>query len=173
MGRVTDVAPAGLVPAAWLVTAGVLTGAIDTHALFVALVVMSVLLVAFLAVGRDEMDGPVLRIWKWVIAAGIPATLAGVVGLALEPPVDALAAVSLLGWMFLPGLAYLPTGQAVETTPYREVYVASGALSLVGGLLALFAATGLLRTVAPVVAVIVVGVGQSAGMVAATVQNRG
>jgi len=39
MGRLTAVAPAGLVPAAWAVTVAAHTGAVGTRTLFVALLV--------------------------------------------------------------------------------------------------------------------------------------
>ncbi|OYR53674.1 hypothetical protein DJ70_16045, partial [Halorubrum halodurans] len=62
--------PAFLVPAAWIVVAGTVLGAIAEHALFVAHVVMSVLLVAFLVGSWTEMGSGSLRVWRLVILAG-------------------------------------------------------------------------------------------------------
>jgi hypothetical protein len=173
MGRVTDVAPAGLVPAAWLVTAGAHQGAVSERTLLIALVVMDILLAAFILAGASEMTGPVLEVWRLVLFAGLPLTLAGTVGLWLSPPNEALLGVSLYGWMLLPGAAYLRTGNLVTDTPFRQVYFLAGALSMAGAVLyAAASANGM--GVDPewlLVGLASVGVGQSAGMVAAAVQN--
>jgi len=172
MGRVTDLAPAGLVPAAWLVTAGAHRGAVSERTLLTALVVMDVLLVAFVVAGAAEMTGPVLRIWRLVLLAGLPVTLAGTVGLWLSPPSEALLGVSLYGWILLPGAAYLRTGTLVVEAPFRQVYLLAGALSLAGA--TVYAAATVSGGAAPgllVAGLAGVGVGQSAGLVAAAVQN--
>jgi hypothetical protein len=173
MGRVTDFAPAGLVPAAWLVAAAAHRGAVSERTLLVALVVMDVLLLAFILAGAAEMTGPVLRVWRLVLLAGLPLTLAGTVGLWLSPPNGALLGVSVYGWMALPGLAYLRTGSLVPDTPFRQVYLLAGALSLVGTAVSVAATTngtgpgpGLVLA-----GLAVVGVGQSVGMVTAAAQN--
>jgi hypothetical protein len=173
MGRVTDLAPAGLVPAAWLVTAGAHQGAVSERTLLIALVVMDVLLVAFIVAGAAEMTGPVLRIWRLVLFAGLPLTLAGTVGLWLSPPSEALLGVSLYGWMLLPGAAYLQTGNLVPDAPFRQVYSLAGVLSLAGAVVyAAAAANGMGVGPEWVLAGLAgVGVGQSVGMVAAAVQN--
>jgi len=169
MGRVTDLAPAGLVPAAWLVTAAVHGEVVTERTLLIALVVMSALLAVFAVVGREEMAGPVLGVWRQVILAGFAVTVAGAVGLWLG--VDPLLAVSLYGWMLLPGVAYIWTGQLVPEAAYRRVYMAAGALSIAGAVLYAVVQVGGLGVAGLVVALAVVGVGQSAGMVTAAVQN--
>ena len=171
MGRVTDLAPAGLVPAAWLVAAAAHRGLVSERTLLVALVVMDVLLLVFITAGAAEMTGPVLRVWRLVLVAGLPLTLAGTVGLWLSPPNGALLRISAYGWMALPGLAYLRTGTLVPDAPFRQVYLLAGALSLAGAL-TYAAATG--AGIGPewvLVGLAVVGAGQSAGMVTAAVQN--
>lgn len=173
MGRITDIAPAGLVPAAWLVTAGAHRSAVSERTLLVALVVMDVLLAAFIVAGAAEMDGPVLRVWRVVLFAGLPLTLAGTVGLWLSPPNEVLLGLSLYGWMLLPGAAYLQTGTLVPDAPFRQVYVLAGVLSLAGAVVSA-AATGNVMGVGPewlLVGLAVVGLGQSVGMVTAAVQN--
>lgn len=173
MGRVTDIAPAGLVPAAWLVTAGAHQGAVSERTLLIALVVMDVLLAAFIVAGASEMTGPVLRVWRWVLVAGLPLTLAGTLGLWLSPPNEALLGASLYGWMVLPGVAYLRTSTLVADAPFRQVYFAAGALSVAGAVVyAVAIANG--TGVGPewlLAGLAAVGVGQSLGMVTAAVQN--
>lgn len=171
MGRVTDVAPAGLVPAAWLVTMGAHGSAVSTRTLFIALAVMDVLLVAFFVAGRAEMTGSVLRIWLGVLVAGLAVTLVGTADMALDPTSNPALPVTLYGWMVLPGLAYLQTGRLVVGSPYRQVYVGAGALSLVGAVLYAAAHVGPLVTSGLLWGLAVVGVGQSLGMVTATAQN--
>ena len=159
--------PALLVPAAWTVAAAAVVGLVSDRALFVAHVVMSVLLVAFLAASWTEMGSGVLRAWKLVILAGTPATLAGVAGfLALGGriglPAEPSLAVALYAWILLPaaGLAY--TGRHVDAYPraydFGAVCCLVGAVGLAGAGTAVEAAAALA----------VVGVGQTVGILAAT-----
>jgi hypothetical protein len=170
MGRVTDVAPGVLVPAAWIVTIGAHVGVVSTHAVFVALVVMSVLLAAFFLASLGEMPG-VLRVWQYVIAAGLPVTLAGMAGLALRPD-SPLVAAALYGWMLLPALAYVPTGTAHADATLRNLYLGAATLSLFGaGLYALGHLAGVSPTAWMVAGLVAVGLGQTAGIVTAVRQN--
>jgi hypothetical protein len=171
MGRVTDVAPTGLVPAAWLVTIAAHVSAVSTRTLFIALVVMDVLLVAFFVAGREEMTGPVLRVWLGVLVAGLAVTLVGTADMALDPASNPALPVTLYGWMILPGVAYLQTGRLVSRSPYGLVYAGAGALSLVGAVLYAAGHVGPLVAVGLLGGLAVVGVGQSVGMVTAAVQN--
>lgn len=173
MGPLTDVGPAGLVPAAWIVTIGAhVSSLVSDRTLLIALGVMDVLLLAFLLAAYSEMDGPVLRAWRGVLAGGFVVTLAGTVGLALDPNQSALLAVSLYGWMILPGLAYVRTGRMVMETPARYVYVAAAGTSLAGAVLYAVGHLGGVETaVTTVVGLAVVGVGQTAGIVTAAYQN--
>lgn len=159
--------PALLVPAAWAVAAAAVVGQVSERALFVAHVVMSVLLVAFLAASWTEMGSGVLRAWKAVILAGTPATVAGVAGfLALDGrlglPADPLLTVALYAWILLPaaGLAY--TGRHVGS--YARAYDFGAVCCLVGAVGLTVAGTA----VQSVAALAVVGVGQTAGILAAT-----
>lgn len=167
----TDVGPAVLVPAAWTVTLGAhVTALVTRRTLFVALCVMDVLLVAFYLAARDEMTGPVLSLWLRVLLGGLAATLLGTADMALDPGSDPLLPVTLAAWMVLPGVAYLLTGRAVATPAYRRVYLAGGLLSLAGAAAYALGSAG--GAVAGVVAgLVAVGVGQTAGIVAAAVQN--
>lgn len=166
--------PALLVPAAWSVVAATVLGLVSTHALFVAHVVMSVLLVAFVVASWRDMAAGALRTWKFVIVAGTPVTLAGVVGflargdavpaLAAAVPADALLAVAFYGWLLLPAPAFVDTGRRDPTTARSAVYYVAAACSVAGAGVALVA-TSPTQVVAGVA---LVAVGQTAGILAAT-----
>ena len=173
MGTLTDVGPAGLVPAAWTVTIGAhVSSLVSDRTLLIALAVMDVLLLAFLLAAYSKMDGPVLRAWRGVLAGGFLVTLAGTVGLALDPNQPVLLAISLYGWMVLPGLAYVHTGRMVTETPARYVYIAAAGLSLAGAVLYAVGHLGGVETaITTVVGLAVVGIGQTAGIITAAAQN--
>ncbi|WP_049908668.1 MULTISPECIES: hypothetical protein [Halorubrum] len=166
--------PALLVPAAWGVAAGAVLGVVSGRALFVAHVVMSVLLVGFVAASWRDMATGVLRAWKLVILAGTPVTLAGVAGflaldgtvpaLAAALPADAALAVAFYGWMLLPAPAFVYTGLRDSSTSRSTIHHAAAACSVAGAGVAALAgsATGTVAGVA------LVGVGQTAGILAAT-----
>ncbi|MFC5278278.1 hypothetical protein ACFPM1_05810 [Halorubrum rubrum] len=160
--------PSILVPAAWLVTASAVLGIVGTHALFVAHVVMSVLLVAFLVGSWGEMGSGALRVWKLVILAGTPVTLAGVAGFLalggrLALPAEPLLAVALYGWILLPAAGLADTGRRVERA--GRAYDLGAACCVVGALGVALAGS----STATAAALGVVGVGQTVGIVAATV----
>jgi hypothetical protein len=161
--------PALLVPAAWTVAAAAVLGVVSTRALFVAHVVMSALLVAFVGASWRDMAEGVLRAWKLVIVAGTPVTLAGVAGFlavdgALAAPTDPLLAVSLYGWALLPAAGFAYTGRRVAAG--ARIYDAgvaccvAGAVAVAAAPSATWAAIGLA----------VVGVGQTAGILDATLR---
>lgn len=163
-----------LVPAAWGVAAGAVLGVVSAHALFVAHVVMSLLLVAFVAASWRDMAAGVLRAWKLAILAGTPVTLAGVAGflardgtvpaLAAAVPADALLAVAFYGWMLLPAPAFVYTGLRDPALSRSTIHHAAAACSVAGAAVAALAAsaTGVVAGVA------LVGIGQTAGILAAT-----
>jgi hypothetical protein len=166
--------PALLVPAAWGVAAGAVLGAVSAHALFVAHVVMSVLLVAFVAASWRDMAAGVLRAWKLVILAGTPVTLAGVAGflardgtaptLAAALPADTLLAVAFYGWMLLPAPAFVYTALRDPESRRSIVHAVAAACSVAGAALAALAGspTGVVAGIA------LVGLGQTAGILTAT-----
>jgi hypothetical protein len=160
--------PALLVPAAWGVAAGAVLGVVSAHALFVAHVVMSVLLVAFVAASRREMASGVLRTWKLVIVAGTPVTLAGVAGFlalgTLGVPPDALLAVSLYGWALLPAVGFVATRRRVEAG--ARIYDL-GAACCVAGAVGVAVAPSATWTAAAIAAI---GTGQTAGILDATLR---
>ena len=161
--------PALLVPAAWTVAAATVIGVVSTHALFVAHVVMSVLLVAFVVASWRDMPEGVLRAWKLVILAGTPVTLAGVAGFlalggALGAPSDALLAVSLYGWALLPAAGFAYTRRRVEAG--ARIYDI-GVVCCVAGAVGVALAPSVTGTAA---ALGVVGAGQTAGILDATLR---
>jgi hypothetical protein len=166
--------PALLVPAAWGVAAGAVLGVVSAHALFVAHVVMSVLLVAFVVASWRDMATGVLRAWKLVILAGTPVTLAGVAGflardgtvpsLAAVLPADALLAVAFYGWMLLPAPAFVYTGLRDPAAPRSIVHHAAAACSVAGAAVAALAGS----PTGTVAGIALVGVGQTAGILTAT-----
>jgi hypothetical protein len=164
----TDVGPALLVPAAWTVTLGAHVGAVSRHTLLVALWVMTGLLGAFAVGTREEMTGPVLGVWRGVLVLGFVVTLVGAVDLTVTAGADPTLPVTLYGWMVLPSLAYVATAVEVDSG-YSYVYLGGAILALAAT--ATYALAG--SDAEAAIAVGMVGVGQTAGIVAAVVQNTG
>ncbi|SDG04080.1 hypothetical protein SAMN04488067_11356 [Halorubrum xinjiangense] len=166
--------PALLVPAAWGVAAGAVLGVVSAHALFVAHVVMSVLLVAFVVASWRDMATGVLRAWKLAILAGTPVTLAGVAGflardgaaptLAAAVPADALLGVACYGWMLLPAPAFVYTGLRDPAVPRSILHHVAAACSVAGALVAALSGS----STGTVAGIALVGAGQTAGILTAT-----
>ena len=161
--------PALLVPAAWTVAAATVLGVVSTRALFVAHVVMSALLVAFVAASWRDMASGVLRAWKLVIVAGTPVTLAGVAGFLLlgsdaGTASTAFLALSLYGWALLPAAGFAYTARRVEA---GALIYAVGVVCCVAGAIAVAAAPSPTWTA---LGLAVVGVGQTAGILDATLR---
>ncbi|SNR48780.1 hypothetical protein [Halorubrum vacuolatum] len=154
--------PALLVPAAWTVAAAAVAGLVSTQALFIMHVVMSLFLVAFVLTGWREMSTGVLAGWRAVILAGVPITLAGVAGLSLTT--DALLAVALYGWALLPAAGFIYTAGRVDVG--RWIYLAGAACCPVGALVVALAPS----TTVVVAGIALIGVGQTAGILDATLR---
>ncbi|WP_459191867.1 hypothetical protein [Halosimplex sp. J119] len=164
----TDVAPALMVPAAWTLALAARVDVVGRRPLLVALAVMTVLLGAFAVATRDAMTGPVLGLWRWVLVLGFVITLVAAVDLAVTPEIDPTLAIAFYGWMVLPALAFVATAQSVEK-PFSTVYLAATICSLAGA--GTHALAG--SAVEAAVGIAVVGLGQTAAVVAAAVQNSG
>lgn len=156
--RLRETGPVALVPAAWLVVAATHAGAVTDRTLFIAHLVMSVLLAGFAITGYPDMREGLLRVWWRVIAVGVVPAVAGVVGFAAD--IDALLAVALYGWMGLPAVGLYYTGR--EVPEGAAVYQAGTALCLVGA--GAYAAAPFVAEGLAVVGLLVVGVGQTAGI---------
>jgi hypothetical protein len=167
--------PALLVPLAWAFVTAASLGYVAQRTLLAAHVVMDVLLVGFAVLSWGEMRDGVLLAWRRIIVAGFVGTLAGTLGLLASPPVPSLLRIAVLGWMVLPAVGLLYTGH--EGAAFARVHVVGGALSLlgavaygVGTLTSPMGATGAAGVgVAALVGLGLVGVGQTAGIVAAVV----
>jgi hypothetical protein len=162
--------PALLVPAAWAVVIGAHVDLVATRTLLIAHGVMTVLLVGFAALSYGDMREGVLSVWWLVVAAGVPVTAAGLVGLAV-PALDRLFLVfTVSGWMLLPAVGLLETGREMTGDDPRTVYLAAAGLCLAGALVYLVGlfATGGQRAL--VAGLVLVGVGQTAGIVDAVVR---
>lgn len=172
--RLRETAPAGLVPLAWAFTEAAHLGLVSSDAVLVAHLVMVVLLVAFVWFSWDDMREGVLRAWRLVVLVGIPITVAGAVGLLLSPPVEALLAVSLVGWMVVPAPALWYTGAAAGFRGDSRAALVNrvAALLSVAGALA-YVATLVARGTPPLLQLFgigLVGVGQTLGIVDAVVR---
>ncbi|WP_246985577.1 hypothetical protein [Halorientalis marina] len=174
MGRVTDLAPAGMVPAAWLLTIAAHAALVSDRTLLIGLGVMDVLLVAFAAASSGEMTGPVLSAWRQVLLVGLLANLLGTADLLVDPASNPALPVTLYAWFLLPAVAYVRTGRETVRSPYRQAYLAAAALTLLGTAAYSVAFVGIVDdSVATVGGLAVVGGGQTVGIVAAAVQNGG
>lgn len=172
MGRVTDVAPAGLVPAAWLLTGAAHASVVSNRTLFVGLVVMDAALLAFALASAGEMTGPVLPAWRQVILAGLLATLLGTADMAVNPGTNPALPVALYAWMLLPAVAYLHTARETTRRPHRGVYLGAAILSVIGaGLYSLPFIEVAGGAGVALAGIAVLGVGQTAGIVVAALQN--
>ncbi|WP_251328810.1 hypothetical protein [Haloplanus pelagicus] len=171
--RLRETGPGLLVPLAWTVVVGAHLGAVSIHALFVAHLVMAVLLPGFAVTGWTEMSVGVLRTWRSVVAVGFVATALGVVGFLLD--VELLLAVALYAWMGLPAGGLLRTGAAVaaeRTGSVAPSFIDAATLPYLGGgvLCALGVAVYAVSTVSPLLGLVLVGVGQTAGILDAVVR---
>lgn len=167
--RLRENGPVVLVPAAWVVATAAYLDLVSVRTLLIAHVVMDAVLVAFAVLSWRDMRSGVLLAWKAVLVAGLAVTLAGTAALAADPVDPTLARVAVAGWMLLPaaGLAY--TGWSV---PRRASwpYAAGGACSAVGFLVYAAASVTSLGTAGVTAGLLLAGVGQTAGIVAAVVQ---
>jgi hypothetical protein len=165
--RLRETGPGLLVPAAWLFVTLAHLDYVDEHTLFVAHVVMSVLLVAFLALSWDDMREGVLAVWRRVILLGTPATVAGTAGFLVDSGATALWTVAIAAWMLLPPVGFYYTARDVEAGAAANL--AAGAIAALGFLL--YAGTmvvdpGPIQSDHPllVVGLALVGVGQTVGI---------
>lgn len=162
--------PALLVPAAWAVVIAAHVDLVATRTLLIAHGVMSILLVAFAVLSYRDMREGVLSVWWLVIAAGIPVTAAGLAGLAAPALGRVGLPLAVGGWMLLPGIALIETGRGMTPDDAPTVYLAAGGLCLAGAAVyfgGLFAGGGR----ALVAGLVLVGVGQTAGIVDAVLRH--
>jgi len=161
--RLRENGPAVLVPLAWGFVAAAHGELVAERAVLAAHVVMCTVIAGFTALSWADMADGVLLAWRRVLVVGFVVTLAGAVGLTLPGGNAALLGVALYGWMLLPaaGLAY--TGRGVDRWP--RAYDAGAALSLLGA--ATYAAAPALPPGGTIGGIVLVGVGQTVGILAA------
>lgn len=159
--RVRETAPAGLVPLAWLFAGAAHLELLAARSVLIGQLVMTALLVAFAALSHREMrTHPVLRAWLAVIVLGVGVTSLGTYGVASgRAP---FAALAVGGWMALPGVALGYTGRVLPADEHARLYGVGAALCGLGVVLLLMGAA--------VPALVVAGVGQTLGILAATVE---
>lgn len=165
--RLRETGPALLVPLAWGFAAAAHGGALGRRTVLIGHLVMAALLAAFAVTSRHEMrEHPVLRSWLAVIVAGFLVTLGGAIALAMGSGATPLRA-TVVAWMLLPAAALLYTGNLLPRGEAALAYTVGGLLSI-GGALVLLAAP-LIGSTAAVGAIVLAGVGQTAGILAAVV----
>ena len=167
--RLRENGPVVLVPLAWTFATAAHLELIAVHTVLIGHLVMDAVLVAFAALSWADMRDGVLLAWKVVLLVGLAVTLLGTVVLFAAPGATPLLRVTVLGWMLVPaaGLAY--TGRNVAPDAAPRVYTAGAALSVVGAV-AYLAAPPLATGALAVGGLVLVNVGQTAGIVNAVYQ---
>jgi hypothetical protein len=167
--RLRETGPVLLVPLAWTFATVAHLELLATRSVLVGHVVMDVLLVGFAVLSyRDMREEPVLRAWLAVIVAGFGVTLVGTYALATGGD-PALTGFTVFGWMLIPALALLYTGQVLPSEERAGAYTLGGVLSGFGA--AVFLAGVVVPVeVAVLAALALVGVGQTLGIVVAVVE---
>jgi hypothetical protein len=158
-------APAVLVPLAWAFVTAAHLGVVAPRTLLIAHLVMAALLLAFAVLSWSEMHDGALRVWRRIILAGFVFTVAGAVGLVLSEP--RLLWTAVVGWMLLPAAGLWDTGRR-GARPVRA-YLGGGALSGLGAVAYVLGAVA--GEAATLAGLLLVGVGQTAGIVAAVVTD--
>ena len=162
--RLRENGPVVLVPLAWSFVTAAHLGAVARRTLLIAHLVMATLLLAFAALSWTDMREGALLVWRRVIVVGFVFTVAGAAGLVLSD--RRLLWVAVVGWMLLPAAGLWDTGRR-GARPARA-YLAGGACSALGTVVYVLGPNGSAATLAGLA---LVGVGQTAGIVAAVVAD--
>mgnify|MGYP000135606172 FL=1 len=163
--RLRENGPAGLVPLAWTFVTAAHLDVVTRRTLLIAHVVMATLLFAFAALSRADMREGALLVWWRLVVAGLVPTAAGAVGLVVSS--EPLLWTAVVGWMLLPAAGLWDTGRR-GASPAR-VYLWSGALAGLGALTYLLGPVA--GATATVAGLVLVGVGQTAGILVAVVTD--
>lgn len=171
-----ETGPVVLVPLAWIFAVTAYLRLLEPRTVLIALLVMAFLLFAFAVLSWGDMvDHPVLRAWLTVFVVGLGITLAGAYAVATEGN-ELLLWATVTGWMLVPAGALLYTGRMLPAAEAPSVYTLGGILSIVAAAVMVdVALTGPISSLLvdvdlTLVAFVVVGVGQTAGIVNAVVQ---
>jgi len=145
--------------------AGAQQGLISPRSIFIAHLVMAGFIAFFLLTGWAEMSTGALAGWRAVMVVGLGITLAGIAGFLVTTASTVFLTTSLVGWMILPAVGLAYTGRLLDQA--ATIYLASAALSGIGAVTFIFSLLG----VGPgVVSILLVGVGQTVGIVDAVVR---
>ena len=161
--RLRENGPVVLVPLAWSFVTAAHLDAVPTRTLLIAHVVMATLLLAFAALSWTDMRSGALLVWRRIILAGFVFTVAGAAGLVLSS--ERLLWTAVVGWMLLPAAGLWDTGRR-GARPARA-YSLGGACSALGAVA--YVLGPLVGSAATLAGLALVGVGQTAGIVAAVV----
>lgn len=174
--QLRETGPVVLVPLAWTFAGAAHLRLLEPRTVLVAHLVMDVLLFAFAVLSWGDMrDHPVLRAWLVVIVVGLGITLVGTYALATDGN-ETLLRATVFGWMVVPAVALVYTGRAIPVDEAPRVYTLGGVLSVLGALAFLDATLAgplsslLVGSDPTLVALALVGAGQTAGIVNAVVQ---
>ena len=165
---VREFGPVVLVPLAWLIVLGTHLDILEEEPLFIAHIVMVVFMAFFVLAGRSDMREGSLYVWWNIILVGLVVTLAGLVGFQIDTGGDILQAIALLGWMLLPAIGFIDTGSRLSGGIL--VYLCATAACVFGTMMYI----GSLLTgteLAGIVALVVVGVGQTAAIADAALRR--
>lgn len=162
--RLRETGPVLLVPLAWAFVAAAHRGVVRRRTLLIGHLVMAAILLAFAALSWAEMRSGALLAWRRILVVGTGLTVAGAVGLAVSPPLAPFLGLAAVGWMLLPAVGLWDTGRRAVAFP--RVYRAGGALSAFGAVVYVVALLGG-PGVTTVAGLLLVGAGQTAGIVVA------
>lgn len=166
--RLRENGPALLVPLAWTFVTAVHLDLASEHALFISNLVMATIVAVFTLLSWSEMADGVLLIWRRVLVVGFVFTTAGVAGFFVDSLSSTLFALSIVGWMVVPGVGLVETGRQVTRAP--AIYLGGGALSIVGALVYVAGGTAIAGEWAAILGLILVNIGQTAGILNAVYQ---
>lgn len=168
--RARETGPIALVPLAWTFATVAHLDLLESRTVLIAHLVMDAILVAFTVLSWREMQEGVLRVWRTVLVVGLGLTLVGTGGLLVDPPSATLLAGVVLGWMVVPAAGLLYTGQHVAPDSAPWVYTVGAVLSGLGAVGYVAWLFGVGGTSMLVDALVLVGLGQTAGIVNAVFQ---
>ena len=160
--------PGLLVPLAWLFVAAAHQSLVSEQSIFIAHLVMAAFITFFLVTGWSQMATGALAGWRAVMVVGLGITLAGIAGFLVEPAsieATVLWSASLVGWMILPAVGLAYTGRLLDSA--ARVYIGSAVLSGLGAVVYILSLVGI---GGDLLGLVLVGVGQTVGIVDAVVR---
>jgi hypothetical protein len=164
LNRLRENGPIVLVPLAWTFTAAAHLGVVQSRTVLIAHLVMDIIIAAFTILSWRDMTDGVLLAWRRVLVIGLGITLAGTAGLLATPQIEPLLTGTVIGWMVVPAVALLYTGQHVTRRPLA--YTIGGTQSLVGSVAYAIGVFGSAEALV-YVGLVFAGVGQTLGIAAA------